>query len=81
MKELAKKAYLLDHTFTLPQSTLLAGVVTPEIEPYQCGAGWPFQEVKVAKASTDQYYQADLKYRRQRIVREDTSSGSRVGED
>eukprot|EP00971_Amphidinium_carterae_P225570 4473832-Amphidinium_carterae.1 len=81
MKELAKKAYLLDNTHTLPQSTLLADVVTPETEPYQCGIGWPFQEVTVAKASTDQYYQGDIKFRRERIVREDTSSGSRVGED
>eukprot|EP00971_Amphidinium_carterae_P239652 4757771-Amphidinium_carterae.1 len=80
MKELARKAYLLDHAFTLPESTLLAGVVKPETEPYQCGAGWPFMEVKVAKASTHQYHQADLKHRRQRIL-EDTSSGSRVGED
>eukprot|EP00971_Amphidinium_carterae_P282800 5614583-Amphidinium_carterae.1 len=81
MKELAKKAYLFDHTFTLPQSTLLAEVVTPEVEPYQCSADWPFQEVKVARASTDQYHQADIKARRQKFVLEDASSGSRVGED
>eukprot|EP00971_Amphidinium_carterae_P334678 6470105-Amphidinium_carterae.1 len=30
MKELAKKAYLFDNTYTLPQSTLLAEVVTPD---------------------------------------------------
>eukprot|EP00971_Amphidinium_carterae_P265224 5261080-Amphidinium_carterae.1 len=80
MKELAKKAYLFDHNCTPPKSTLLAGVVIPETEPYQCGAGWPFQEVKVAKATTAQYHQAGIKTRCLRIARDDTSSGSRVGE-
>eukprot|EP00971_Amphidinium_carterae_P238980 4743914-Amphidinium_carterae.1 len=80
MKELAKQAYEMDHSFQTPQSTLLVNVVKPETEPYQCGVGWPFQDVKVAKASTDQYYRADLRQRSQRIVHEDTPSGLRAEE-
>eukprot|EP00971_Amphidinium_carterae_P100904 1996296-Amphidinium_carterae.1 len=77
MKELAKRAYQMDHdhSFETPQSTLLVNVVKPETEPYQCGVGWPFQDVKVAKASTDQYVRADLRQRTQRIAQEDTPSG------
>eukprot|EP00971_Amphidinium_carterae_P223792 4440367-Amphidinium_carterae.2 len=81
MKALAKQAYEMDHNFTTPQSTLLAKVVKPDTEPYQCGVGWPFRDVKVAKASTDQYYRADIAQRCQRIAQEDTSSGLRAEED
>eukprot|EP00971_Amphidinium_carterae_P018618 367117-Amphidinium_carterae.1 len=63
MKKLAKRAYKMDHSFKMPQSTLLVNVVKPETEPYQCGVGWPFQDVKVAKAFTDQYFRADLRQR------------------
>eukprot|EP00971_Amphidinium_carterae_P040415 793238-Amphidinium_carterae.2 len=75
MMQLAKRAYEMDHSFETPQSTLLVDVDTPETVPYQCGAGWPFQQVKVAKASTDQYFRADLRQRGQRIAQKDTSSG------
>eukprot|EP00971_Amphidinium_carterae_P259787 5154484-Amphidinium_carterae.1 len=34
MKELAKRAYEMDHSFETPQSTLLVDVVTPETVPY-----------------------------------------------
>eukprot|EP00971_Amphidinium_carterae_P339324 6477056-Amphidinium_carterae.1 len=93
MKVLAKQGYEMDHNFETPQSTLLTNVVTPDTEPYQCGVGWPFLDVKVAKASIHQYYQADLAHRSRskRIAQEGassvlagasatTSSGLRAGE-
>eukprot|EP00971_Amphidinium_carterae_P349444 6491020-Amphidinium_carterae.3 len=63
VRDLAKKGYEVEHNFATPSSTLLRNVVKPTTEPYQCSSEWPFKDVKVAKATKEQYIQMEIRQR------------------